>query len=265
MGLRQRRNQGPEFYALVQEFFDACQDAYGRNVLIQFEDFGNTTAFHLLEHHQPTACTFNDDIQGTASVVLGGIISSLKLAKKARVADHRFLFHGAGEAGVGIANLISSAIQKETGCTIEESRKNIWLVDSKGLIHSARGDVLAHHKLPYAHVLPESAASVARTSDELLDAVNITLPTALIGVSGTPQSFTQEVCKRVAALNESPLVFALSNPTSMAECTAQQAYEYTDGRCIFASGSPFDPVTLPDGRHYVPGQGNNAVMINYII
>lgn len=255
MGIKHHRDQS-KIDGLVAEFFRACQDKYGRNVLIQFEDFGNTNAFRLLEDHVNTATTFNDDIQGTASVVLAGLISSLSLANKSSVADHVYLFNGAGEAGVGIANLISMAIVLETGCTEEESRKNIWLVDSRGLITSARTDELAHHKIPYAHAPP--SGSVTASGDTLLDATRLLKPTALIGVSAQGGSFTKEICEEMCIFNENPVIFALSNPTSKAECTAEQAYTYTNGKAIFASGSPFFPVTLPDGRHFVPGQGNNA-------
>lgn len=256
LGLRRERERGPAYDQLVDEFFDACQSVYGRNVLIQFEDFGNLNAFKLLEKHQSTASCFNDDIQGTASVVLAGILSSLGLAKKTRISDHTFLFHGAGEAGVGIANLISSAIMLEKRCSEEESRKNIWLVDSQGLICKSRPDELAHHKQPFAHPLPSACTS--KGVDNLLDAIKLIKPTALIGVSAQGGAFTKEMCQEMGKNNEAPLIFALSNPTSKAECTPTQAYEWTNGKCVYASGSPFDPVTLSDGRKFVPGQGNNA-------
>jgi malate dehydrogenase (oxaloacetate-decarboxylating)(NADP+) len=163
------------------------------------------------------------------------------------------LFYGAGEAGVGIANMISAYIAKEQGCSLEEARRNVYLVDSQGLVSSHRTDALAHHKQPYAHG-PLSFAN----PKELLDAVKAIQPTALIGVSAQGGTFTEAVCKQMAAHNKSPLIFALSNPTSKAECTAEQAYKWTDGKCVFASGSPFGDVTLPDGRKFIPGQGNNA-------
>eukprot|EP00605_Chrysophyceae_sp_TOSAG23-4_P002586 GSChrysophyteH1.ASY1.ANO1.2856.1 assembled CDS len=231
MGLRQKRDNSQAYDNLIQEFFDACQKKYGRDVLIQFEDFGNTNAFRLLHKHSQTATTFNDDIQGTASVVLAGIISSLGLAKKEKVADHKFVFLGAGEAGVGIADLIAIAVRHETGCSLEEARSKIWLVDSRGLFCSGNA---------------------------LMDAIKLLQPTAIIGVSAQGQTFTKEICEEMARINEHPLIFALSNPTSKAECTAKQAYEWTNGKCVFASGSPFDPVTLADGRTFNPGQGNNA-------
>ncbi len=259
MGLRQKRDNSEAYDNLIQEFFDACQKKYGRDVLIQFEDFGNTNAFRLLHKHSQTATTFNDDIQGTASVVLAGIISSLGLAKKEKVADHKFVFLGAGEAGVGIADLIAIAVRHETGCTLEEARKNIWLVDSRGLVSTARTDKLADHKLHYAHEPPSNHKDAEYCSgNALMDAVKLLQPSAIIGVSAQGQTFTKEICEEMAKINEHPLIFALSNPTSKAECTARQAYEWTQGKCVFASGSPFDPVTLDDGRTFNPGQGNNA-------
>ena len=259
MGLKQPRDRSANYDAFVAEFFQAAQNKYGRNVLIQFEDFGNTNAFRLLEHHQPTATTFNDDIQGTASVVLAGLISSLGLAGKTKIADHKYVFLGAGEAGVGIADLIAIAITHETGCTLEEAKANIWLLDSRGLVHGDRTDKLAHHKIAYAHKPPTNHKdSEFCSGDALYDAVRLLQPTAIIGVSAQGQTFTEAICKEMAKINTNPVIFALSNPTSKAECTAKQAYEWTNGTAIFASGSPFDPVTLADGRVFEPGQGNNA-------
>lgn len=257
MGLKQERVRGPEYDALIAEFFEACQKKYGKEVLIQFEDFGNMNAFRLLEDYRNKALTFNDDIQGTASVVLAGVMSSLPLVKKLGVGDHTYLFNGAGEAGVGIADLITSSIVKEKGCSEQEARQQIWLVDSKGLVTSERTG-LAHHKLNYAHEPPKMKNGQSCGGDALLDAVNAIEPSALMGVSAQGGSFTETILKRMAALNEHPLIFALSNPTSKAECTATEAYIHTNGRAVFASGSPFDPVTLADGSIKVPGQGNNA-------
>ncbi len=203
---------------------------------------------------------FNDDIQGTASVVLAGLFSSLTLSKKASLADHTFLFLGAGEAGIGIADLICSAVvQGSNGSiSIEEARKKCWFVDSKGLITDARlSGKIEHHKIPYAHVKPEGCGESIPVS--LLDAVKLLHPTALIGVSAQGQTFTQEIVTLMTEYNEHPVIFALSNPTSKSECTAEQAYTWSNGKAVFASGSPFDPFTLAStGQHFVPGQGNNA-------
>lgn len=261
LGLKQRRERGPAYDALVKEFFEAAKDKFGDDVLIQFEDFGNRNAFRLLEYWQDKACTFNDDIQGTASVVLAGLIASTRITG-IPLKDQTFLFAGAGEAGTGIANLIAYAIAQEsssdtTAVTLEEARSRIFLVDSTGLVTKTRlnsGKALQHHKIPFAH-------SVEHECQGLQAAVEMVKPTGLIGVSAVPGVFTESVCKRMAELNDRPLIFALSNPTSKAECTAKQAYKWTDGRAIFSSGSPFDPVTL-DGRHYfVPGQGTCTIVL----
>jgi malate dehydrogenase (oxaloacetate-decarboxylating)(NADP+) len=250
LGLRQQRERGPAYDALVQEFFEAAQDKFGQSVLIQFEDFGNLNAFRLLHTWKDKACTFNDDMQGTAAVALAGLIASGALTGK-KLSDHTFLFSGAGEAGTGIADLIAYAISQESDATLEEARKKIFLVDSKGLVTKARLEGLRHHKINYAH-------EVEKECRTLLEAINLLEPTVLIGVSAIAGLFDRAVCERMAELNERPIISALSNPTSKAECTAQQAYEWTDGCVIFSSGSPFDPVTLSDGRRFVSGQGNNA-------
>jgi len=253
VGLRRERERGPAYDELIAEFFSAAQEAYGKDVLIQFEDFGNSNAFRLLETYRTKSCSFNDDIQGTASVVLAGFISALGLSGRSKLGDHTYLFFGAGEAGVGIADLLSSAIARESGIPLAEARKRVWLVDSKGLVTSTRSDAAsqAHHKVPYAHAVTTEAS-------DLITAVKTVRPTALVGVSAQPAAFTQEVVEEMASYNESPIIFALSNPTSKAECTAEQAYTWTKGKAIFASGSPFGDVTLPDGSVKIPGQGNNA-------
>jgi malate dehydrogenase (oxaloacetate-decarboxylating)(NADP+) len=245
LGLGQDRLRGPEYDALVEEFVTAVQEVFP-NACIQFEDFGNTNAFRMLRKYQDRVCTFNDDIQGTAGVTLSGLYSSLGLTG-GKLTDKKFLFFGAGEAGVGICNLIVRALVAE-GLTEQAARERCWLVDSHGLVTKGRTD-LAEHKLPYAH---DHAPM-----PDLLAAVEALKPTALIGVSGQPAAFTEPIVKAMARLNKRPVIFALSNPTSKAECTAEQAYTWTDGRAIFASGSPFPPFTL-NGFTHVSGQGNNS-------
>jgi len=256
LGLRQHRERGPAYDALVQEFFDAAQDKFGPTVLIQFEDFGNVNAFRLLKNFQHKACTFNDDIQGTASVALAGLFASESLTGK-KLSDHTFLFQGAGEAGTGIADMISYAISVESDIDIQEARKKIFLVDSHGLVTKARLTELQHHKLNYAHECVNDDVEPIVCSN-LLEALEYVKPSVLIGVSAIPKAFDKNMLHQMAQLNKRPIIFALSNPTSKAECTAQEAYEWTDGMAIFSSGSPFDPVTLSDGRTFSPGQGNNA-------
>ncbi|KAI3447030.1 hypothetical protein Pfo_003695 [Paulownia fortunei] len=248
IGLKQKRATGKEYYDLLHEFMTAAKQNYGEKVLIQFEDFANHNAFELLAKYGTTHLVFNDDIQGTAAVVLAGLVASLKLLG-GKLADHTFLFLGAGEAGTGIAELIALEMSKQTKVPLEETRKNIWLVDSKGLIVNSRKESLQHFKKPWAHE--------HEPVSNLLDAVKAIKPTALIGTSGVGKAFTKEVVGAMASFNEKPLIMALSNPTSQSECTAEEAYTWTKGRAIFASGSPFDPVEF-NGKTFVPGQSNNA-------
>ena len=245
VGLRQRRLRGAGYDELVEEFVTGAQEVFP-GVLIQFEDFANRNAFRLLKQYRDRACAFNDDIQGTAAVVLAGIFSALR-ATGASLADQRMLFLGAGEAATGIANLVVAAMV-EQGLSIEQAREHCWLFDSHGLVVASRGD-LAEHKLAYAHrhaPIGEFAAAVSSLK-----------PTAIIGVAAVGGTFTREVLEKMARINRQPIILALSNPTSKAECTAEEAYRHTDGRALFACGSPFDPVTV-DGRTRVPRQGNNS-------
>ena len=245
IGILEKRLRGAEYEALVEEFVLAVQELFP-GVLLQFEDFATENAMHLLAKYRRRICTFNDDIQGTAGVTLAGLIAANRLTKRP-LYQERLLFHGAGSAATGIANLIVSAMVKE-GINADAARGQIWFVDSKGLVVKSRTD-LAEHKRPYAH----DHAFIK----DLADVVDAVKPTAIIGVSGQPQTFTERVLTRMGELNRRPIVFSLSNPTAKSECTAEQAYRYTDGRAIFASGSPFPPVEFK-GRTIVPGQGNNA-------
>lgn len=245
IGLPQPRLRGEAYDALVDEFMTAVAHRFPQAV-VQFEDFSNHNAFRLLQKYRHQYRTFNDDIQGTAGVALAGLFSALRLTG-GTLAEQQLLFLGAGEAGIGIADLVVSAMMQE-GLTAEAARQRCWFVDSRGLVTSGRGD-LAAHKLPYAHDhMPLTT---------FLEAVEALRPTAIIGVSGMPRMFTQPVVEAMARLNDRPIIFALSNPTSRSECTAVEAYTWTDGRAIFASGSPFDAVVL-NGKTYVPGQGNNS-------
>lgn len=235
--------------------------------MLEFEDFGNINAFRLLQRHRNSSTCFNDDIQGTAAVVVAGLLSAIRLTHdKPRVSlsneplhhnyvqlvDHTFLFHGAGSAGIGIADLLAAAIVKEEKVTMEHARSKIWFVDSAGLVSSSRLQ-LSSSKQPYAH----RVARIAPGTTPLISAMHTVKPSALIGVSAQSGAFTRECIETMTALNPSPIVFALSNPTSKAECTAQQAYVWSHGKCIFASGSPFEPVTISN-RRFIPGQGNNV-------
>ena len=245
IGIRQKRLSGAALDEIVEEFVTAAQHVFP-GIVIQFEDFANHNAFRLLRKYVDRVCCFNDDIQGTASVTVAGIFTALRVTKQ-RMSGQTFLCLGAGEAATGISDLLAAAMVDD-GLTPEQARARCWMVDSKGLVVAGRTD-LAEHKKPYAHE-HEPVGS-------FLDAVKALKPTAIIGVGATPGMFTREVVEEMTRLNERPIVFALSNPTSKSECTAAQAYEWSDGKALFASGSPFDPVDF-GGRHFVPRQGNNS-------
>uniref|UniRef100_A0A673L1H4 Malic enzyme n=1 Tax=Sinocyclocheilus rhinocerous TaxID=307959 RepID=A0A673L1H4_9TELE len=238
IGLRHKRIRGQAYDELLDEFMKAITDRYGVNCLIQFEDFANINAFRLLSKYRNKYLTFNDDIQGTAAVAVAGLLAALRITKS-KMCNHTIVFQGAGEAAMGIAELIIMAMEKE-GLPREQCIKKIWMVDSKGLIVKVRLS-LKHAQMK-----------------KLEDVVKELKPTAIIGVAAITGAFTEKIIKAMASFNERPIIFALSNPTSKAECTAEQCYTLTEGRGIFASGSPFDLVTLPDGRKFYPGQGNNA-------
>lgn len=245
LGLRQHRLPAAEYDELVAEFVTAAEAVFP-GLLLQFEDFSNRNAFALLRRYRDRVCCFNDDIQGTGAMGLAGLTSALRISG-GDLAGQRLLFAGAGEAALGIAGLVTAALA-EQGLSESAARKRCWLVDSKGLVVASRND-LVEHKRPYAHDHPPLG--------DLATIVKTLRPTVLIGASGAPGIFDARVLGALAEATPRPIVFALSNPPSKAECTAEQAYTFTDGRAIFASGSPFPPVVF-GGRTLTPGQGNNS-------
>jgi len=245
LGLRQHRVRGDEYLAFVDEFVSAVQQLYPK-CCIQWEDFANFNAVPILQRYKDKICTYNDDIQGTAAVALAGISAALRLTGQ-KLVDQRFLFMGAGSAATGIAELISLAMTRE-GVDITAARRRNALFDINGLVVTGRAD-LAEFQKPYVQDRPPISTFV--------EAIKALRPTGIIGVSAVPKLFTHEVIETLAAINERPIIFPYSNPTSRSECTAEEAYRWSDGRAIFASGSPFPPVDI-GGRHFVPGQGNNV-------
>jgi malate dehydrogenase (oxaloacetate-decarboxylating)(NADP+) len=244
-GLRQNRVRGEEYMAFIDEFVDAVQQRYPKSC-IQWEDFANINAVPILERYRDKICTYNDDIQGTAGVALAGIFAALRITNL-KITEQRFLFLGGGSAGTGIAELISQAMAMD-GMDIAVARSRNALFDINGLVVASRTD-LADFQKPFAQDR-ESVSS-------FVEAVKAIRPTGIIGVSTVPKLFTREVIQAMAEINERPIIFPYSNPTSRSECTAEEAYRWSDGRAVFASGSPFPPVEIA-GRHFVPGQGNNV-------
>ena len=245
IGLRQERIRGEAYDEIIEEFVMAVQEVFPK-ALIQFEDFGNQNAFRILKNYRNRVCTFNDDIQGTACVSLAGLQAAMRLTNR-NLQDQTILFLGAGEAGTGIGELIVAALVKD-GMSSSEAHRRCWFVDSKGLVVQSR-EGLVDHKKPFAH----DHAPVP----DFLSAIQALKPTAIIGVSGQAGKFDKQVLEAMAEINAQPIIFALSNPTAHSECTAGEAYTWTQGRCLFASGSPFDPFTLGE-KTFTPGQGNNA-------
>lgn len=245
LGITRRRVDSEEFYEIVEEFVEAATDKWP-NVLIQWEDFTNDKAFPLLERFRDRILCFNDDIQGTGAVALAGLLAAMRHLET-DLCDQRILFLGAGSAAVGIADMICAGMADEHGLDVDEARKRVWMCDSKGLVTSQRGDAIQAHKLPY---LRDEAPADFET---LIDRVK---PTIMIGASGVRGNFSEKAVRKMARHCERPILFALSNPTSKSECTAAEAYEWTEGKAIFASGSPF-PAVRYAGRIFIPGQGNN--------
>ena len=245
LGLRHERVRGAEYDAFIEEFVQAVQSRYPK-CCIQWEDFANFNAVPILARYQDRVCTYNDDIQGTAAVALAGILAGLRITGQ-RLTEQRFLFLGGGSAATGIAELISQAMALE-GLSIEAARARNWLFDVNGLMIASRTD-LADFQKPFSH----DHAPVA----SFVEAVEAIRPTGIIGVSTVPKLFNQGVIEAMARINQRPIIFPYSNPTSRSECTAEEAYKWSGGRAVFASGSPFEPVEI-DGKRLVPGQGNNV-------
>lgn len=245
LGLQQLRVDGEEYYAFVREFIEAAK-ARWPHVIIQFEDFANRHAFALLDQWKDKTACFNDDIQGTAAVAVAGFYAAARV-KGSSLSEEKFLFLGAGEAAGGIADLLVEAMMKE-GLTQEQAVDRIFLFDSHGLVTKDR-EGLTPLKQKFAHEQePQST---------FLDAIGEVKPTAIVGCAAQAGSFNAYVLSAMARINERPIIFALSNPTSRSECTAREVYTYTEGKCLFASGSPFPQVEV-NGKTFIPRQSNNS-------
>lgn len=244
LGYPQKRLEGEEYFSFVDEFIKTVQGRYPK-VLVQFEDFLTPNAYALLQKYQDKILCFNDDIQGTASVALAGIFGSERITK-IPYKELKIMFLGAGSAATGIADLMVLAFM-EQGLSEDEARHQLWFVDIHGLVVKDRDNLMAHN-LPYAHKHEQIS---------FLEAIDDIKPHVLIGASGAPSTFTKKVIEKMTIHHDRPVIFALSNPTSKSECTAEEAYHWSDGKAVFASGSPFKEVYF-EGKQFIPGQGNNA-------
>ncbi len=244
LGLRQKRPATEDLFSFVDEFVEAVQEVFPK-CCIHFEDWTGVDAVHLLKRYRDKYCVYNDDVQGTAGITLAGMINAAKL-KGTKLKDERYLFLGAGSAGIGLANLLCSALVEE-GLTLQEAQSRVHMFDVHGLLESTRTD-LVDFQLPYAHV--------HAPCKDFVEAIRDIKPTAIIGVSTIGGAFTQSVVQAMSEINARPVILALSNPTEHAECTAEQAYTWSKGQAIYAAGVPFRPVTI-GGQQFIPGQANN--------
>ncbi len=244
LGYPYKRIPEKEYFELVDEFVEAIQKRYP-HALIQFEDFLTPNAYALLNKYKDKVLCFNDDIQGTAAVALAGVYASTRITKL-DFKDLRIMFLGAGSAATGIADLMTSAFQEE-GLNEQEARERLWFVDLHGLVVKGREHLMPHN-LPYAH---------QHENLNFIEAIKSIRPHVLIGATGAPKTFTKGVIEQMSLINERPVIFALSNPTSRAECTAEEAYTWSNGKAVFASGSPFSDFEYK-GKTLRTGQGNNA-------
>jgi malate dehydrogenase (oxaloacetate-decarboxylating)(NADP+) len=244
LGMRKTRPSSEELYSFVDELMDAVQEVFPK-CCVHFEDWTGVDAVHLLQRYRDKYCMYNDDVQGTAGIVLAGMINAAKL-KGTKLSDEKYLFLGAGSAGIGLADLLCSALVEE-GLTLKQAQAKVYMFDINGLLETTRTDLVDFQK-PYAHKHAPTRDFVA--------AIESMKPTTIIGVSTIGGAFTQKVVESMSSVNERPVILALSNPTEKAECTAEQAYTWSKGKAIYAAGVQFPPVQL-NGKTYLPGQANN--------
>lgn len=262
LGLPVSRERGDKYMALVDELVAALQKRYGPLVLIHWEDLGPSSAFSLLQRLQSLQVpTFNDDVQCTAAVVVAAVLGAMQVPGVVPLKRQKFLFFGAGQASLGTARLLVQLMQAVGGMTVEEARSRIWMMDSKGLVEKGRGDLSAE-KAQYAQEANQKLKNLGR---RLVDVIKYVQPTTLIGAAGVGKAFNQQViealCKtldRVEGPSSRPLVLALSNPDTKEECTYEEATRWSEGRVVYASGSPFPPLKVPEGSTRVPAQANNC-------
>jgi len=244
LGMRKARPSTEELYSFVDEFVEAVQEVFPK-CCIHFEDWTGVDAVHLLQRYRDKYCVYNDDVQGTAGIVLAGMINAAKI-KGTKLRDEKYLFLGAGSAGIGLANLLCTAMVQE-GLTVKQAQSRVYMFDINGLLEDTRKD-LVDFQQPYAHKHAPTRDFVA--------AIESIKPTTIIGVSTVGGTFTQKVIEAMSRINERPVVLALSNPTEHAECTPEQTYTWSKGKAIYAAGVQFPPVRF-NGQTFLPGQANN--------
>jgi malate dehydrogenase (oxaloacetate-decarboxylating)(NADP+) len=244
LGMRKTRPSTDELLSFVDEFVEAVQEVFPK-CCIHFEDWTGTDAVHLLQRYRDKYCVYNDDVQGTAGITLAGMINATKL-KGTKLKDEKYLFLGAGSAGIGLADLLCSALVAQ-GMRLKDAQSRVYMFDVNGLLESTRKDLVDFQK-PYAHQHAPTRDFVA--------AIESIKPTTIIGVSTIGGAFTQKAVESMSRINERPVILALSNPTEHAECTAEQAYTWSKGKAIYAAGVQFPPVQY-NGQTFLPGQANN--------
>ncbi|HEX8880619.1 MAG TPA: NAD-dependent malic enzyme [Candidatus Acidoferrum sp.] len=244
LGMRKTRPSTNELYSFVDEFVQAVEEVFPK-CCIHFEDWTGVDAVHLLQRYRGKYCVYNDDVQGTAGIVLAGMINAAKI-KGNKLSDEKYLFLGAGSAGIGLADLLCSAMAQE-GLTLKQAQSRVYMFDINGLLEDTRTDLVDFQK-PYAHKHVPTRDFVA--------AIESTKPTTIIGVSTVGGTFTQKIIEAMSRINDRPVVLALSNPTEHAECTPEQAYTWSKGKAIYAAGVQFPPVHY-EGQTFLPGQANN--------
>jgi malic enzyme len=258
LGVREKRPDDTKFYGAVDKVLKALTRAFP-DLLVQFEDFSSEHAFGLLKEYQNKILCFNDDIQGTGAVILSGLINAFRKVQtesNVNLRDHRIVFYGAGSAAIGVAQQIQEYLELEHGLTEEEARKVFFVCDSKGLITTDRGDRLADHKVYYAR--NDNQGAQFKSLEDIVDYVK---PTALIGLSSSTGAFSTKVLERMSEINDQPIVFPLSNPSTKAECTFEDAMKATKNKVVFASGTAFPAYVIPETKEVrMPGQGNNMYM-----
>jgi len=244
LGMRKTRPATADLYSFVDEFVEAVQEVFPK-CCIHFEDWTGTDAVHLLQRYRDKYCVYNDDVQGTAGITLAGMINAAKI-KGTKLKDEKYLFLGAGSAGIGLANLLCSALVGQ-GMSLKEAQSRVYMFDINGLLEASRKDLVDFQK-PYAHEHAPTRDFVA--------AIESIKPSTIIGVSTIGGAFTQKVVEAMSRINERPVILALSNPTEHAECTPEQAYTWSKGKAIYAAGVQFAPVHY-NGQTFLPGQANN--------